>query len=191
MRQAERLAFLGGDPASGQHHLGGAAGADDARDPDRRPAADEDAALALGELVDRARLGDPHMGGCSDFQPAPHHRSLHGGDDGDPAELHQVERAVPVARRLEGLDGIALLVLRQIEPGAEMAARAAQHHRPRFLRHRLEEAVYVPNQPGVDRVTLLRPVDGENRDRPPLLEPQHLAFERRHVGIDPVVSRQL
>ena len=79
VRQAERLTLLGGDPASGQHHLGGAAGADDARDPHRCPAADEDAALALGELVDRARLGDSHMGCGRDLQPASHHRALHGG----------------------------------------------------------------------------------------------------------------
>ena len=48
LRQADRGAFGGVVDAAGEHHVGHARGADQARDARRAAAADEQAALALG-----------------------------------------------------------------------------------------------------------------------------------------------
>ena len=58
LRQADALAFVGVVDAAGEHHVGHARDADQARHARRAAAADEDAALAFGQAVVGAALGD-------------------------------------------------------------------------------------------------------------------------------------
>ena len=91
-------ALLGVVDAAGQHHVGHARDADQARDARRAAAADEDAALAFGQAVERAALGDADVRGDGELEPAADHRAVQHRDHRHAAELDLLERGVPRAR---------------------------------------------------------------------------------------------
>ena len=139
LRQPDRLAFLGGERAPGQHHVHHARGADQRRQPHRAAAADIDAAAGFRQRVERGALGDADMRRGGKFEAAADHRAVQHGDDRHRAELDALERAMPGARMLDAGEGVALGQFGQIEPGAEMIAFAGQHDGADIVRQRSEE----------------------------------------------------
>src|SRR4051812_30278065 len=91
-------------------------------------------------------------------------------DDGEAPELDLLEDAVPHLRMLHDPEGVAVLVLGKVEPGAEVLAVAGEHHGLGVRRGRLEEALEARDQGVVDGVALRRPVEAHDRERAALLD---------------------
>ena len=115
LRQPDRLAFLGIERASGEHHVHHAGHAEKRRKPHRATAADENAAAPLRKrVVSRAfRHADMHRGGK--LQPAADHRAVQHGDDRHFAELNAFERTMPRARMRDAAEDVALFKLGEVE----------------------------------------------------------------------------
>ena len=101
-------AFVGVVDAAGQHHVGHARHADQARNARRAAAADEQAALAFGQAVERARLGDADVARAGQLEPAADDRAVQHRDHRHAAELDLLERRVPGARMDDALGDAAL-----------------------------------------------------------------------------------
>ena len=113
LRQADRLAFVGVVDAAGEHHVGHPRDADQARDARRAAAADEQAALAFGQAVEGARLGDADVAGARQLEPAADHGAVQHRDHRHPAELDLVERRMPGARMQDAFGDAALRAARR------------------------------------------------------------------------------
>ena len=100
--------FVGVVDAAGQHHVGHPRGADQARDARRAAAADEDAALALGQAVEGALLGDADVAARGQLEAAADHRAMQHRDHRHAAELDLLERRVPGARMHDAFGDAAL-----------------------------------------------------------------------------------
>ncbi len=124
-----RHAFLGAIGAPGQHHVGDAREPDEARQPHRTAAAEEDAAAALGQRVEGAALGHPHMAARRKLEPAADDRAVQHRDDGHPPLLDRGEGMVPGARMMDRRRRVRRGQARKVEPGGEMLALAMDHHR--------------------------------------------------------------
>jgi hypothetical protein len=83
---------------------------------------------AFGQLVHRARFGDTNVGRGGQFQAAADHRAVQHGDHRDAGLVDLAEDAVPALRVQHGAGGFAVLVLGEVEPGAEVLAGAGQDH---------------------------------------------------------------
>ena len=70
----------------------------------------------------------------------------------------------------DALRDVALLQLREIEPGGEMLAFGRQQHASHAFRRRAEKCLDAGNGAVVERVALLRPVEPQDRDVALLLD---------------------
>ena len=107
-----REPFLGVVDAAGEHHVGHARGADQARNARRSAAADEEAALPFGQAVERARLGDADVARRRELEAAADDRAVQHRDHRHAAELDLLERRMPGARMDDALGDAALGQLR-------------------------------------------------------------------------------
>ena len=160
--------------AAGQHHVGHARGADQARDARRAAAADEEAALAFGQAVERARLGDADVAGRGELEAAADDRAVQHRDDRHAAELDLLERGVPRARMDDAFGDAALGDLGEVEAGAEVIAFAAQDDRARRLGQVDEGRVQLRDERIADGVALLRPVQAHVQHRARRLDVQQV-----------------
>ena len=159
LRDADREPFLRVVDAAGEHHVGHARGADQARDARRAAAADEEAPLAFGQAVERARLGDAHVARGRELEAAADDRAVQHRDHRHLAELDLLERGVPRARMDDAFGDAALGDLGEVEAGAEVIALAAHDDRARRLRQVDEGGVQLRDQRVADGVALGRPVE--------------------------------
>ncbi|MPN04511.1 hypothetical protein SDC9_151752 [bioreactor metagenome] len=104
------------------------------------------------------------MGGRRQFQPAADHCALHGGDDRNAAILDAVENAVPAARMLHHPKRLAMLMLGEIQPGAEVIALTRQDDGPCALRSGDQRRLQRCQQAVADRVALVRTRQGDGID---------------------------
>src|SRR3712207_2764730 len=81
-----------------------------------------------------------------------------------------LEHPVPHLRVAHDAEGIAVLVLGEVEAGAEVLAVAGQHHGLGSRRRRLEEFFEARDQGVIDGIALSRPVEAHDRDRAALLD---------------------
>ena len=174
LREADRLAFVGVVDAAGEHHVGHPRDADQARDPRRAAAADEEAALAFGQAVEGARLGDAHVAGARQLQAAADHGAVQDRDHRHPAELDLVERRMPGARMQDAFGDAALRELGEVEAGAEVLALAAEHDRAHGFGQVDEGGVQLRHQRVVDRVALGRAIQAQVQHGAPFLDAQQV-----------------
>ena len=139
--------------------------ADQARQPHRAAAADENAARAFGQRVIGRALGDADVRRGRKLQPAADHRAVHHGDDRHAAELDLVEDAVPDARMRDAFLGREHLQLGEVEAGGEMLALGVEHHGLHARGQRLEERLEPEHGRVVERIALLGAREREDRDR--------------------------
>ena len=165
LRDAGLMAFLGAERPSGQHHVLHPRHADQARDPDRAAAAQENAALPLRQAVIGRAFGDADMGRRGKLQPAADDGAVQRRDDRRAPELDRFEGAMPHARMEDAFERIMLpRHFRKIEPGREMRALAGQHDRANVLRQAGEERLEPQHRRVVERVALLRAREAQMRD---------------------------
>jgi hypothetical protein len=74
------------------------------------------------------RFGDADVGRGGQLQAAADHRAVQHGDHRDAGLVDLAEDAVPALRVQHGAEGVAVLVLGEVEPGAEVLALAGQDH---------------------------------------------------------------
>jgi hypothetical protein len=102
---------------------------DQPRYPHRGAAADEQAALALGQRVEGRRLRDADVRGGGELEAAADDRALQHRDDGEPTAFQALERVVPHHRVLQALEGVPFGELGEIEPGGEVVPVRVQDDR--------------------------------------------------------------
>ena len=159
MREAERLAFFRRQHMAGQHHVHHARRADQARYAHRAAAADEDAAHAFRQCIERRALGDAHMRGCRKLKAAADDGAMQHGDNRHLAEFHLVEDAMPRTRVAHAVFDAVDAQFGQVEAGGEMIAVAVQHDALHVFRQRVEQRFQTEHGFVVERIALLRAVE--------------------------------
>ena len=104
------------------------------------------------------------MCGCCKFESSAHYRPVHRGDYGQSAVLNKIECAVPVTGNFERFVDVPFLVLRQIQPGAEMIPARPEYDGQRFLWGIAEKPVDIFDQRFIDCITFFGSVKRQNGD---------------------------
>src|SRR6478609_785194 len=112
----------------------------------------------------RLPSGSAEMTGCRKLKPTADHCAVQHSNDRHLAELDRVEHAVPHPRMQDAFSDVALGQFTEIKAGGKMLPGAVEHHDLDVLRQRLEEGLNAENGGVIERVSLLRSSQAQDRD---------------------------